>query len=106
MDKEPTSVGFVGLGIMGFPMAKNLISKLPPGSKIFIYDVFEDAINRFKALFPDAAVPCSSAREVTENSVSPSISVAARRRQTMPDHPSRKPSSPWSQRAHTSAPPS
>lgn len=67
---EPTEVGFVGLGIMGFPMARNLISKLPAGSKIFVYDISQDAVGRFQALYPESVVPCNSAKEVTEQSVS------------------------------------
>lgn len=70
MTKEPASVGFIGLGTMGLPMAENLISKLPSGSKMYVYDIFEDAVRKFKAQHPDAVVPCGSAREATEHSVS------------------------------------
>lgn len=70
MNGTPASVGFVGLGIMGFPMARNLISKLPAGSKIFVHDISADAVARFKAVQPESVVPCKSAREVTEQSVS------------------------------------
>lgn len=67
---KPSFVGFVGLGTMGLPMADNLITKLPAGSKIFVYDIFADSVNRFKAQHPDSVVPCASAKEVTENAVS------------------------------------
>lgn len=67
---EPASVGFIGLGTMGFPMASNLISKLAAGSKMFVYDVSADAVSKFKAKHPDSVVPCNSAKEVTEHCVS------------------------------------
>lgn len=70
MNGKPASVGFIGLGTMGFPMAENLISKLPQESKMFVYDVSAESVDTFKAKFPEAVVPCSSAREVTEQSVS------------------------------------
>ena len=59
-------LGFVGLGIMGFRMARNLVKNL--GSEIFIYDVSTAAVNSFKAAVPDATV-CSSARAVAEKAV-------------------------------------
>lgn len=68
--RNPSSVGFVGLGTMGLPMADNMITKLPAGSKIFVYDIFTESVNRFKAQHPGSVVPCASAREVTENAVS------------------------------------
>lgn len=70
MNDKPASIGFIGLGTMGFPMAENLISKLPPKSKLFVYDVSKESVDKFKAKFPEAVVPCGSAREVTEQSVS------------------------------------
>ena len=73
MNSEPVSVGFVGLGNMGFPMAENLVSKLPPGSKVLVYDIASEAVAKFVALHPDSAVACVSAKGVTENAVSPSV---------------------------------
>lgn len=70
MNDKPAPVGFIGLGTMGFPMAENLISKLPQQSKLFVYDVSAESVDKFKAKFPEAVVPCGSAREVTEQSVS------------------------------------
>lgn len=70
MASEPVSVGFVGLGTMGFPMAANLISKLPKGSRMYVYDISVDSVSKFKAQHPEEVVPCDSAKEVTEQSVS------------------------------------
>ena len=55
---------------MGFAMAVNLVSKLPGGSKLFVYDISSDAVNNFVAQHPDSAVAAGSAKEVTQNSVS------------------------------------
>lgn len=70
MNDKPASVGFIGLGTMGFPMAENLISKLSAKSKMFVYDVSVESVKKFNQKFPEAVVPCGSAREVTEQSVS------------------------------------
>lgn len=71
MDNEPASVGFIGLGTMGFPMASNLITKLATGSKLFVYDVSADAVGKFQAKHQESVVPCNSAKDVAERCVSP-----------------------------------
>lgn len=70
MIQEPALVGFIGLGTMGYPMAGNLITKLPSDSKMFVYDVSADAVKKFTAEHPNSVIPCSSAKEVTEQAVS------------------------------------
>lgn len=70
MDDQPTTVGWVGLGTMGFPMARNLITKVPTGSRIFVYDVSQAAVDSFVKQHPKGAVACSSAKEVAEHAVS------------------------------------
>ena len=70
MSGEPLNVGFIGLGTMGFAMAVNLVKKLPRGSKLFVYDISTDAVDRFVAQHPESAVAAGSAKEVTQNSVS------------------------------------
>ncbi|KAK3326939.1 NAD binding domain of 6-phosphogluconate dehydrogenase-domain-containing protein [Cercophora scortea] len=64
---SPLNVGFIGLGAMGFPMASVLITKLPQGSKLFIYDVSKDALQRFVKLYPTTSEICDSPRSVAEN---------------------------------------
>lgn len=66
----PTSVGFIGLGAMGRPMVSNLAKKLPPGSKIHVYDVVAAEIEEVCSLFPSIVIKCANAKEVTERSVS------------------------------------
>lgn len=77
MSGEPLNVGFIGLGAMGFAMAENLASKLPRGSKLFVYDISKDTMDKFVAQHSDSAVASGSAKEVTQNSVSCEIVLAA-----------------------------
>ena len=68
----PKRYGWVGLGAMGFPMANQLRQKLPPESQLFVYDVNEEATQRF-IRESDGSVPVTivkNAREVAECSVS------------------------------------
>lgn len=65
----PTSVGFVGLGLMGKPMVENIAKKLPAGSRIHVYDVVKAAVDELCSSYPDTIVRCTSAKDVTEKSV-------------------------------------
>lgn len=65
----PRSIGFIGLGAMGKPMAVNLAKKVPPGSHIYVHDVVDTAADDLYDLFPNTIVKCSNAREVAEKSV-------------------------------------
>ncbi|KAJ2993451.1 hypothetical protein NUW58_g1842 [Xylaria curta] len=48
MASSPTNtVAFIGLGVMGYPMAKNLLSGLGPEKTLLICDVSTNAIARF-----------------------------------------------------------
>jgi 3-hydroxyisobutyrate dehydrogenase len=55
-------VGFVGLGLMGYPMAHNLITKSKPKT-FFVYDVSKDAMMRFVKEHPTASM-CSSPKDL------------------------------------------
>lgn len=59
MTKE-TKVGFIGLGIMGKPMAKNLVKA---GYQLVVYDINRDAVAEVTAL---GAAEGSSCRDVAE----------------------------------------
>lgn len=58
------NIGFIGLGIMGEPMSKNIIKK---GSKdkVFVYDLFDAKKSEFESL---GAVWASSSKDVVEKS--------------------------------------
>ena len=63
------SIGFIGLGAMGFPMAKHLANKLPSETPIYVFDVAKEAMDNFCAEFPKKIVKCGSAREVAQQTV-------------------------------------
>ncbi|KAK6371513.1 hypothetical protein LTS17_008763 [Exophiala oligosperma] len=66
----PPHLGFVGLGIMGFPMFCNLAGKIPSTSTVHFYDVNPESMER--ALREPGLVAkldrCSSAKGVAEKS--------------------------------------
>ena len=55
------NIGFIGLGVMGKPMAKNL---LKAGYSVYAYDVVEANV---KNVAEAGAVACASIKEVCEN---------------------------------------
>ncbi|KAJ5377197.1 uncharacterized protein N7496_004606 [Penicillium cataractarum] len=65
---SPRVLGFIGLGVMGYPMALNLLKKLEEGTKLHVYDVSEEALSKLKNESPELVLVCSSAREVAEKS--------------------------------------
>ncbi|KAG4027701.1 hypothetical protein MFRU_028g01230 [Monilinia fructicola] len=65
--------GFIGLGQMGYNMARNLQAKLPSSDSIQVFDINAEAVEKFtkdtKALGTGAVVKAaSSIREAAENS--------------------------------------
>ncbi|KAJ5935989.1 hypothetical protein N7454_005287 [Penicillium verhagenii] len=61
-------LGFIGLGVMGYPMARNLLKKLDNGGKLHVYDVSDEVLRRFEHEAPQMVSVCSSSREVMEKS--------------------------------------
>lgn len=55
-------IGFIGLGIMGKPMSRNL---LKAGFELIVYDIDETAV---KIIEKAGAKPASSPKEVAQNS--------------------------------------
>ena len=55
-------IGFIGLGVMGRPMARNL---LKAGNKVVVYDIFPAGV---KELVAAGATACSSAKGLAERS--------------------------------------
>ncbi len=56
-------IGFIGLGIMGEPMCRNILKK--HDDKVFVFDFVKTQVEKLAEL---GAVPCSSSTEVAENS--------------------------------------
>lgn len=73
--RQPAKLGWVGLGAMGFPMADNLLRRIPTLDTLYIYDVDQRAIDHFmvksarESAREDRVVVAKSAREVSEKSV-------------------------------------
>jgi 3-hydroxyisobutyrate dehydrogenase len=63
------AVGFIGLGTMGIPMVENLIKKLPSSTKIYVYDVSEQAVKKIESENKGKVHACSNSKEVAEKSV-------------------------------------
>ena len=66
---QPQQLGFVGLGIMGMPMASNIISKSPSGSTLYIYDIYSDIMRKFALVHGRCVVVCESPKEVSTKAV-------------------------------------
>jgi 3-hydroxyisobutyrate dehydrogenase len=77
-----TAVGFIGLGTMGIPMVENLTKKLPSSSKIYVYDVSQQAVNKIEAENKGKVCACSSSKEVAEKSVRTSAEITSSFRET------------------------
>lgn len=65
----PKTIGWIGLGLMGDPMARNLLTKTSSDTQIFVYDVISQAIERFVQEGGGRVVACRSSREVAEKAV-------------------------------------
>jgi 3-hydroxyisobutyrate dehydrogenase-like beta-hydroxyacid dehydrogenase len=62
--------GFIGLGAMGKPMVTHLANKLPPGSRIWVYDVVQEVVEDLCAEFPERIVKGVNAKDVAQQVVS------------------------------------
>ncbi|KAK4941485.1 hypothetical protein LTR10_018629 [Elasticomyces elasticus] len=62
------SWGFIGLGAMGYPMAKNLRAKMPEGDTFTVFDLNQTSLDNFsKEAVPAGVTIAKSPREVVEN---------------------------------------
>ncbi|KAF5328684.1 hypothetical protein D9619_011695 [Psilocybe cf. subviscida] len=64
----PKSIGWIGLGAMGFPMALQLDEKAPEDTIFHVYDINNEAVNSFMSSSVHDTVGCRSAKEVTDKS--------------------------------------
>lgn len=69
MPDLPKRIGWVGLGIMGLPMAGNLLRKTSDETQIYVYDVMQEAIDKFVQGGEGRVQACSSSKEVADKSV-------------------------------------
>jgi 3-hydroxyisobutyrate dehydrogenase-like beta-hydroxyacid dehydrogenase len=63
-------LGFIGLGAMGKPMVTHLANKLPPESRIWVYDVVREVVDDLCAEFPERIVRGENAKDVAQQVVS------------------------------------
>jgi len=63
------SVGFIGLGLMGFPMLENLIQKLPDTTHFFVYDVSAAAVESMCSKYGSHVKACENAKDVADQAV-------------------------------------
>lgn len=64
-----TSVGLIGLGAMGKPMAKNLARKLPEHINLQVYDVFPAAGNELCSSYPGKVYQAANPADLASKSV-------------------------------------
>lgn len=65
----PQNLGFIGLGVMGFPMAQNLARKVPSTTKIHVFDISKEVTEKLASEFPNTVFVSSSAKDVASKSV-------------------------------------
>jgi len=88
--RRDATYGFIGLGKMGMPMARNLRQKLPKEDTLYVYDVNKAAIEGFKAEFEGGVELADGVAEVVASSVGFSRFAGRRGRGGVADVP-RKP---------------
>lgn len=66
---EFKTLGFIGLGAMGRPMLEHLAKKLPPESRIWVYDVFEKVVDELYIQYPERVLKGKSAKDVAKQAV-------------------------------------
>jgi 3-hydroxyisobutyrate dehydrogenase-like beta-hydroxyacid dehydrogenase len=62
--------GFIGLGVMGWGMAKNLRAKIPKSAQLVICEVVETRRDTFLADTDGLVIAAQTPREVAEQAVS------------------------------------
>lgn len=97
----PKNIGWIGLGIMGLPMAKNIIEKTSNDTQLFVYDVVQDSIDKLVNDGKGRVHVCGSSKEVADKSVR--FMINAITTSLNADKVHRTSSSPWSPKAATSA---
>ncbi|KAI7278074.1 hypothetical protein KC332_g17152 [Hortaea werneckii] len=64
----PKNIGWIGLGLMGLPMARNLLKKMDDDTQFFVFDVVQESIDTFVADGNGRVHACSSSREIADKS--------------------------------------
>jgi UDP-N-acetyl-D-mannosaminuronate dehydrogenase len=65
----PKHIGWVGLGLMGMPMATNLLKKMSPDTKFYVFDVMKESVETFVQRGEGRVEACGNSKEVADKSV-------------------------------------
>lgn len=65
----PSNIGWIGLGIMGLPMVRNLLRQMNNSTQFYVYDVIQESIDKFVEDGKGRVHACSSSKEVADKSV-------------------------------------
>jgi 3-hydroxyisobutyrate dehydrogenase len=65
----PKSVGWIGLGVMGLPMVRNLLAKMENETQFYVYDVVQNSMDDFVEEGRGRVHACTSSKEVADLSV-------------------------------------
>lgn len=65
----PKNVGWIGLGIMGLPMARNLLKKMGDDTQFYVFDVIQESVDNFVQDGQGRVSACSSSKDVADKSV-------------------------------------
>ena len=67
--KLPQKIGWIGLGLMGLPMATNLLQKMDQSTTFYVFDVSKESMEKFVEVGEGRVKACSSSKEVADKSV-------------------------------------
>lgn len=67
--KLPQNIGWIGLGLMGLPMATNLLKKMDKSTTFYVFDVVEESIKKSVDAGEGRVKACASSKEVSDKSV-------------------------------------
>lgn len=65
----PKSIGWIGLGLMGNPMIRNLLTKMASETKFFVHDVVRESVDKLAEEGKGRVHACESSIEVADKSV-------------------------------------
>jgi 3-hydroxyisobutyrate dehydrogenase len=65
----PKKIGWIGLGIMGLPMVRNMLAKMESDTDFYVYDVIRESIDKLVQEGQGRVHACNSSKEVADNSV-------------------------------------
>ncbi|PPJ56183.1 hypothetical protein CBER1_09078 [Cercospora berteroae] len=68
MAELPKSIGWIGLGLMGYPMALNLVKKMDKNTHFYVFDVVKESVEKFVAEDEGRIHACGDSKEVADES--------------------------------------